>query len=92
MVCSHLTPALRSSPTRRLPWTVDSFAPDTLAVAFAVGVLAGVIRGITGSVGAMVRLCGIAWVVAKEGAPHRIRANAICSGFVRTPLVEREIS
>ena len=36
-------------------------------------------------------LLGLCRVVAKEGAPHRIRANAICPGFVRTPLVERQI-
>ena len=36
-------------------------------------------------------LLGLTRVVAKEGAPHGIRANAICPGFVRTPLVERQI-
>ncbi len=36
-------------------------------------------------------LLGLARVVAKEGAPHGIRANTICPGFVRTPLVERQI-
>lgn len=36
-------------------------------------------------------LLGLARVVAKEGAAHGIRANAICPGFVRTPLVERQI-
>ena len=36
-------------------------------------------------------LLGLCRVVAKEGAPHGIRANAICPGFVRTPLVERQI-
>jgi 3-hydroxybutyrate dehydrogenase len=36
-------------------------------------------------------LLGLCRVVAKEGAPYRIRANAICPGFVRTPLVERQI-
>ena len=30
-------------------------------------------------------------VVAKEGAEHGVRANVICPGFVRTPLVEKEI-
>src|SRR5262249_21831554 len=32
-------------------------------------------------------LVGLAKVVAKEGAPHGVRANVICPGFVRTPLV-----
>jgi 3-hydroxybutyrate dehydrogenase len=29
--------------------------------------------------------------VAKEGAPHGVRANIICPGFVRTALVEVQI-
>jgi 3-hydroxybutyrate dehydrogenase len=36
-------------------------------------------------------LIGLAKTVAKEGAPHGVRANVICPGFVRTPLVERQI-
>jgi 3-hydroxybutyrate dehydrogenase len=36
-------------------------------------------------------LLGLTRVVAKEGAAHDIRANIICPGFVRTPLVERQI-
>jgi 3-hydroxybutyrate dehydrogenase len=36
-------------------------------------------------------LMGLAKVVAKEGAEHGVRANVICPGFVRTPLVERQI-
>ncbi|MDE2261410.1 MAG: 3-hydroxybutyrate dehydrogenase [Gammaproteobacteria bacterium] len=36
-------------------------------------------------------LIGLAQVVAKEGARHGVRANVICPGFVRTPLVERQI-
>jgi 3-hydroxybutyrate dehydrogenase len=36
-------------------------------------------------------LAGLCRVVAKEGAPHGVRANLICPGFVRTPLVERQI-
>ncbi|MGH8317063.1 MAG: 3-hydroxybutyrate dehydrogenase [Steroidobacteraceae bacterium] len=36
-------------------------------------------------------LIGLAKVVAKEGACHGVRANVICPGFVRTPLVERQI-
>jgi len=34
---------------------------------------------------------GLAKVVAKEGAEHNVRANVICPGFVRTPLVEKQI-
>ena len=29
--------------------------------------------------------------MAKEGAAHGVRANVICPGFVRTPLVEKQI-
>ena len=36
-------------------------------------------------------LLGLAKTVAKEGARHGVRANVICPGFVRTPLVERQI-
>jgi 3-hydroxybutyrate dehydrogenase len=36
-------------------------------------------------------LIGLAKTVAKEGAQHNIRANVICPGFVRTPLVEKQI-
>lgn len=36
-------------------------------------------------------LLGLARVIAKEGGPHGIRSNVICPGFVRTPLVEKQI-
>jgi len=36
-------------------------------------------------------LIGLAKVVAKEGADHGVRANVICPGFVRTPLVDKQI-
>ena len=36
-------------------------------------------------------LIGLCKVVAKEGAKHNVRANVICPGFVRTPLVEKQI-
>jgi 3-hydroxybutyrate dehydrogenase len=36
-------------------------------------------------------LIGLAKTLAKEGGPHGIRANVICPGFVRTPLVEKQI-
>ena len=34
---------------------------------------------------------GLCRVVAKEGAEHKVRANLICPGFVRTPLVDKQI-
>ena len=36
-------------------------------------------------------LIGLCKTVAKEGAAHQIRSNVICPGFVRTPLVEKQI-
>jgi 3-hydroxybutyrate dehydrogenase len=36
-------------------------------------------------------LIGLAKVVAREGAMHGVRANVICPGFVRTPLVDKQI-
>ena len=36
-------------------------------------------------------LIGLGRLVAKEGAVHGVRANVICPGFVRTPLVDRQI-
>jgi len=36
-------------------------------------------------------LIGLAKVAAKEGAKHGVRANVICPGFVRTPLVDKQI-
>jgi 3-hydroxybutyrate dehydrogenase len=36
-------------------------------------------------------LMGLSKVVAKEGAKHGVRSNVICPGFVRTPLVDKQI-
>lgn len=36
-------------------------------------------------------LIGLCKVLAKEGAMHGVRANVICPGFVRTPLVDKQI-
>ncbi len=36
-------------------------------------------------------LIGLAKTVAKEGGKRGVRANVICPGFVRTPLVDRQI-
>ncbi len=37
-------------------------------------------------------ILGLSRVVAKEGAKHNVRANVVCPGFVRTPLVEAQIA
>lgn len=36
-------------------------------------------------------LLGLARVIAKEGGKDGVRANVICPGFVKTPLVEKQI-
>lgn len=36
-------------------------------------------------------MLGLARAVAKEGAAHGVRAYVICPGFVRTPLVDKQI-
>ena len=36
-------------------------------------------------------MMGLARVIAKEGALNGVRANVICPGFVKTPLVEKQI-
>ena len=36
-------------------------------------------------------LIGLAKTIAKEGSKHGVRANVICPGFVRTPLVDKQI-
>jgi len=36
-------------------------------------------------------LLGLARVLAKEGASHNVRSHVVCPGFVRTPLVEKQI-
>jgi 3-hydroxybutyrate dehydrogenase len=36
-------------------------------------------------------LLGLARVLAKEGAKHNVRSHVVCPGFVRTPLVDKQI-
>jgi 3-hydroxybutyrate dehydrogenase len=36
-------------------------------------------------------LLGLARVITIDGAPHGVRANVVCPGFVKTPLVEKQI-
>ncbi|QCI92201.1 3-hydroxybutyrate dehydrogenase [Novosphingobium sp. EMRT-2] len=36
-------------------------------------------------------LLGLSRVIAKEGGPKGVRTNVICPGFVRTPLVDKQI-
>jgi 3-hydroxybutyrate dehydrogenase len=36
-------------------------------------------------------LLGLARVLAKEGAQHNVRSHVVCPGFVRTPLVDKQV-
>jgi 3-hydroxybutyrate dehydrogenase len=36
-------------------------------------------------------LLGLSRTLAKEGAAHNVRSHVVCPGFVRTPLVEKQI-
>jgi len=36
-------------------------------------------------------LLGLSRVLAKEGAKHGVRSHVVCPGFVRTPLVDKQI-
>lgn len=36
-------------------------------------------------------LLGLSRVLAKEGAEHNVTSNVVCPGFVRTPLVDKQI-
>src|SRR5712691_5347884 len=36
-------------------------------------------------------LIGLSEVLAKEGAEHNVSANVVCPGFVRTPLVDKQV-
>lgn len=36
-------------------------------------------------------LIGLARVLAKEGAAHNVRSHVVCPGFVKTPLVDKQI-
>lgn len=36
-------------------------------------------------------LLGLSRVLAKEGAQHNVRSHVVCPGFVKTPLVEKQI-
>ena len=36
-------------------------------------------------------LIGLSKVIAKEGAEHGVRSNVICPGYVRIPLVDKQL-
>ena len=45
-----------------------------------------------GYVSAKHGVLGLVKTLALEGAPHGVRAAAVCPGYVRTPLVEKQIA
>ena len=61
-----------------------------VAIASVHGLVASPFKA--GYVAAKHGLLGLVKVLALEGADKRISASAICPAFVRTPLVERQIS
>jgi uncharacterized protein len=63
---------------------VDSFAPETIAIALAVGVAAGVIRGITGFGGAMVMSPPLALLL---GAKIAVPVALLLEGIAAAPML-----
>jgi len=63
---------------------VDSFSPETLAIALAVGALAGLVRGITGFGGAMVMSPPLALLV---GPLLAVPAVLLLEGFAAAPML-----
>ena len=82
--------APRHPPRRRLPDDARGAAADVSTGERRQHHLYG--RGAGACPGAAKQgLVGLAETVAKEGAKHGVRANVICPGFVRTPLVDKQI-
>ena len=63
---------------------MDSFSPETLAIALAVGALAGLVRGITGFGGAMVMSPPLALLV---GPLLAVPAVLLLEGFAAAPML-----
>lgn len=60
-----------------------------IAIASAHGIVASEYK--SAYVAAKHGLIGLTKVLALEGAPHGITANAVCPGYVHTPIVEAQI-
>ena len=59
---------------------MDSFAPETIVLAAAIAVIAGVVRGITGFGGAMGVTAKRTGAARREGAPlHEMNWQSACS-------------
>lgn len=78
LLAKHAWPALVESP-------LASF----VAISSAHGLVAS--PGKSAYVAAKHGTIGLVKTLALEGAEHEITANAVCPGYVRTPLVERQV-
>src|SRR5690348_11944711 len=63
---------------------VDSFAPEVLAFAFVIAVLAGVVRGITGFGGALVMTPPVSLML---GPGIAVAVALLLESFVAVPMV-----
>jgi 3-hydroxybutyrate dehydrogenase len=64
--------------------------PRFIAIASAHGTVASPFKA--GYVSAKHGVLGLVKTLALEGAEHGIAATAVCPGFVRTPLVEKQVA
>jgi 3-hydroxybutyrate dehydrogenase len=78
LLAKHAWPALKASPGGRF-----------IAIASAHALAASPYKA--AYVSAKHGVLGLIKTLALEGAEHGITANAVCPGYVRTPLVERQI-
>jgi 3-hydroxybutyrate dehydrogenase len=72
------------------PWLRESGDGRFIAIASAHGLVASPYK--SAYVAAKHGVLGLVKTLALEGAPHGIRATAVCPGFVRTPLVEGQLA
>ena len=79
LLARYAWPALRASGNGRI-----------VVVASVHGLVASAYKA--GYVSAKHGVLGLVKTLALEGAVHNIRASAVCPGYVRTPLVERQIA
>jgi 3-hydroxybutyrate dehydrogenase len=68
----------------------QSDQPRFIAIASAHGMVASPFKA--GYVSAKHGVLGLVKTLALEGAEHGIAATAVCPGFVRTPLVEKQVA
>ncbi|GAW35436.1 D-beta-hydroxybutyrate dehydrogenase [Roseovarius sp. A-2] len=50
-----------------------------------------IVTGGANGIGLKTAILGLAQTIAKEGGEKGVRTNVICPGFVKTPLVEKQI-